>query len=102
MSIADKPVKRHEFTSHSLTQPGEHVLHLTHSRREDGAALESREPLSEEPSGRSHRDGLSAAPSPVFRGVTIEHAGKVFVVLMLGILSSIFGFLAWAVVTHGR
>jgi hypothetical protein len=31
----------------------------------DGAVLESKEPQSEEPSGRSLRDGLSAAPSPV-------------------------------------
>ena len=31
----------------------------------DGAGQESKAPLSGEPSGRSHRDGLSAAPSPV-------------------------------------
>jgi hypothetical protein len=40
-------------------------IHLTHKTANDGAVLESKAPLSGEPSGRSHRDGLSAAPSPV-------------------------------------
>jgi hypothetical protein len=34
--------------------------------------------------------------------ITVENAGKAFLVLMLGVLCSIFGFLAWAVVAHGR
>ena len=40
-------------------------IHLTQKQTRDGAVLESKEPLSGEPSGRSQRDGLSAAPSPV-------------------------------------
>lgn len=115
---------------------------LTHSKREDGAVLESREPLSGEPAGRSHRDGLSAAPSPVARchgcaenkrdsihaydtlehgaapayvpsmyfirakssrwTISVEDAGKLFIVLVLGILFSMGLFLVWAVISHGR
>ena len=59
---------------------------LTQRRREDGAVLESREPLSREPSGRSHRDGLSAAPSPVrwLPRISVENAARVFLVFYIG------------------
>ena len=81
-------------------------IHLTQSRREDGAVLESREPLSGEPAGRSHRDGLSAAPSPVARWerwtISVEEAGRILAVLALGIGLSVGAFLAWAVIKHGR
>lgn len=84
-------------------------IHLQPKQTIDGAVLESREPLSGEPSGRSRRDGLSAAPSPVAGSdtasrwtISVEDAGKLFLVLMLGIMFSVFGFLAWAIYTHGR
>ena len=77
-------------------------IHLQPKQTIDGAVKESRAPLSGEPTGRFHRDGLSAAPSPVRWQLSVEDAGKFFFVLMLGIMFSIFGFLAWAVVTRGR
>ena len=80
-----------------------HNPQLTQHNAHDGTVLESREPLSEEPSGRSHRDGLSAAPSPVARWtISVEDAGRLFAVLMLGISFSLIALLAWAAITHGR
>ena len=34
--------------------------------------------------------------------ISVEEAGKLFVVLMLGIAFSLFAVLAWAVIKHGR
>jgi len=33
--------------------------------------------------------------------ITVENAGKVFFVLCLGVVVSLFGFLFWAVISHG-
>ena len=86
--------------------------HLTQPTANDGAGpvgnmgMESREPLSGEPAGWSHRDGLSAAPSPVARWerwtISVEEAGRILAVLALGIGLSVGAFLAWAVIKHGR
>lgn len=66
----------------------------------DGAGRESEVPQSGEPSGRSLRDGLSAAPSPVF--ITVENAGKAFAVIVIGFMCGIFVFLLWALSTKRR
>ncbi len=57
----------------------------------------------EEPSGRSLRDGLSAAPSPVEKSwMTVERAGRLFFVVIALSVVGTFAFLVWAIATHGR
>ncbi len=68
----------------------------------DGAGLESNEPQSEEPSGRSLRDGLSAAPSPVKPWLTVENCFVFFIMLILGCILGIFVLLGWAIHTQLR
>lgn len=80
--------------------------HLTPQTANDGAGpkcntgTESREPLSGEPSGRSHRDGLSAAPSPV-DAEWVEAAGKIGVAIVLGFITGVFCFVLWQILEHG-